>query len=93
MTRVRRASQKGKPGRPDTAQRDFALWEAELKRGVLSRLGGWLLRAFGDVAHRDGFVLVTGGGVCWHCYVPSEIPRAAAPAAVTPAPVPRDLTA
>ena len=91
MTGVRRASQKDQPARPDATTRDFTLWEAELKQGLLSRLGAWLLRAFGDVAHRDGFVLVTGGGVCWHCYVPSETPRAAAPAVATP--TPRDLTA
>jgi hypothetical protein len=57
---------------PDAAARDFALWEAELRPRRLARWGGWLLRAFGDVAHRDGFVLVTGGGVCWHCYVPAD---------------------
>jgi hypothetical protein len=73
MTGVRAKSHKPEP---DAATRDFQLWERELKPRRLARWGGWLLRAFGDVAHRDGFVLVTGGGVCWHCYVPTESSRA-----------------
>jgi hypothetical protein len=74
---VRRGSHKPEAQRApaseaqDRWQRDFELWESELRQGRLSRWAGWLLRAFGDVANRDGFVLVTGGGVCWHCYVPS----------------------
>jgi hypothetical protein len=70
----------GAPNGLDRSRRDFELWEAELRQGRWSRWAGWLLRAFGDVANRDGFVLVTGGGVCWHCYVPTtERPQATRP--------------
>ena len=73
MVGVRRGSQKRQQAwQQDAAAPDFALWESELRPRRWTRLGNWLLRAFGDVAHRDGFVLVSGGGVCWHCYVPTQ---------------------
>jgi hypothetical protein len=45
---------------PTTPDRDFRLWEASLPGRTFSRLLDRALNAMGEIATREGFVLVNG---------------------------------
>jgi hypothetical protein len=46
---------------------DFDLWAVELKQGRWKRRVGELLSWIGEVAQRDGLVIVGGPGGSWYC--------------------------
>jgi hypothetical protein len=46
---------------------DFDLWAAELKQGRWKRRANELLSRIGELAQRDGLVIVGGPGGSWYC--------------------------